>query len=114
MRDDRDKLRDILDAIQHIEERLPKGSDAYYADALIQIWIMHHLQIIGEASARLSAGMRDSHPEVPWSDVIGMRNALVHHYFGIDIEEVWDTATKYLPAFKRRIQAMLAELSGDE
>ncbi len=76
MRDDRDKLWDILEAIGHIEERLPEESDAYYADALLQVWIMHHLQIVGGASARLSAGMRERHPEVPWADVIGMRNAL--------------------------------------
>ncbi|MEW6352568.1 MAG: HepT-like ribonuclease domain-containing protein [Thermodesulfobacteriota bacterium] len=86
MRDDLDKLRDILDAIRHIEERQPDEPDAYYADVLIQVWIMHHLQIVGEAAARPSAGIRERYPEVPWSDVTGMRNALVHHYFGIDLD----------------------------
>jgi uncharacterized protein with HEPN domain len=56
----------------------------------LQIWVLHHLQILGEACRSLSAGFRERHPNDVWSKAAGLRNILVHHYFDIDAGIVWD------------------------
>jgi uncharacterized protein with HEPN domain len=68
------------------------------------------MQIIGEAAGRLSDGLRASHSDVPWTEIIGMRNVLVHEYFGVDGEEIWATIHHDLPALKQRLAAILAAL----
>ena len=72
--------------------------------------MIHHLAIIGEAAARLSLTLRASHPEVPWSGMIGMRNVLVHGYFSVELEEVWGTVERYVPRLREQIEAILREL----
>jgi uncharacterized protein with HEPN domain len=64
MRDDRAKLLDILEAIEHIKKYVAKGRTAFQSDELIQTWFLRHLQIIGEASRSLSAFVKDRHPEI--------------------------------------------------
>ncbi len=78
---------------------------------MLQVWVVHHLQIIGEAARSTSQALRVAHPEIPWASVIAMRNLLVHEYFGIDIEEVWSTAVNDVPLLRPEVEAMLAELS---
>ena len=78
MRDDAERLRDILDAIHQVERYLEKGRGEFNTNELVQVWVVHHLQIIGEAARGLSRGLRAEHPEVPWSDVIAFRNLVVH------------------------------------
>ena len=90
MRDDRQRLQDILEAIELIEKYASKGRAAFEQDELIQIWFLRHLQIIGEASRALSDNIRESHPEIPWAKIIGMRHILVHNYFEIDLPIVWN------------------------
>lgn len=113
MRDDHERLQDILEAIAKIEKYAQRGKTAFEKDELIQNWIVNHLQIIGEASRTLTPEFRDQHPEIPWSDIIGMRNILVHDYFGIDTEIVWSVVEESLPTFKQLITAMLQEKNGE-
>lgn len=84
MRDDRERLRDILDAIFNIE-RYPRDKED---SELIESWVLRHLQNIGEAASKLSTALQTAHPEIPWAEMIAMRNILVHDYFGIDANEV--------------------------
>jgi uncharacterized protein with HEPN domain len=114
MRDDRVRLRDILDAIARIEKYAVRGRQHFEQDELVQTWIVHHLEIIGEATRGLSAALRSSHPQVPWAQIIAMRNILIHAYFGIDLDEVWAAVERDLPEFKRQIQSTLAQLGGAE
>jgi uncharacterized protein with HEPN domain len=107
MRTDRDRLQDILDAIHSIGKYAQEGRDRFEKDELIQNWIVHHLQIIGEASNKLSEDIKVAHPAVPWSAMIGMRNILVHEYMGIDLGEVWTTVEYDLPALQEQIQAII-------
>lgn len=74
---------------------------------MIQSWIIRHLQIIGEAARALSETIQQSHPEIPWSKVIGMRNILVHDYFGIDKDIVWNVIEHELPKLKPQINAIV-------
>ena len=109
MRDDRLWLLDMLGAIEKIEKYAAKGRQAFYEEELIQVWIIYYIQVIGEAANQLSPSFRQSYSEIPWSNVTTMRNVLVHHYFGIDLEEIWDTVCIDLPPLKVKIQEILAE-----
>jgi uncharacterized protein with HEPN domain len=82
MRDPKERLRAIIDAITRIECYAARGREAFEQDELIQVWIVHHLQIIGEAAAQLGRNFHDAHPEMPWPQIVAMRNILVHEYFG--------------------------------
>ena len=110
MRDDRERLLDILEAIENIQRRAAAGQETYLDDELVQVWMVHHIQIIGEAASGLSRPVRERHPDVPWRDIVAMRNVLVHQYFGIDLEQVWDTVMIDLPRLKSDIVRIVAEL----
>ncbi len=107
MRTDRDRLLDILESIRRIREKLPDTKEEFIRSDLLQVWVIYHIQVIGEAANGLSPGFRESHRAIPWQDVIGMRHILVHHYFGIDITEVWNTATIDLPEMEQEIRMIL-------
>ena len=112
MRDDRFRLRDILEAIERIERYSSKGRASFLEQELVQTWIIHHIQIIGEATSRLSDDLCRKHPEIPWAQIVAMRNILVHEYFGVDLNEIWRTVEQVLPAFKVQIQALLDQMKG--
>ncbi len=110
MRDAKERLRDILDCIDKIE-RYQSLSQAELEDSeLVQVWFLRHLQIIGEASRALSTGLRESASEIPWSKIIGMRNILVHDYFKIDLNTLWDTVQVDIPKLKPQIINLLKKL----
>lgn len=110
MRDDRQKVLDIQEAIERIEKYAAHGRETFDGDELIQTWVLHHLQIIGEAARCLSEPFRNQHPDVPWSEIIGTRNILVHHYFGIDKDLVWSVIENDLPALKTSIERIIKSL----
>lgn len=107
MRDDQERLKDIAEAIGRIEKYAAKGRKAFEKDELIQNWIVRHLQIIGEAVRCISAEYRDKHSDFEWSKIIGMRNILVHDYFGIDVDIVWSAVEHDLPVLKQKIEELL-------
>ena len=98
MRDPKERLRDILDAIGRIESYAVRGRRAFESDELLQSWFVRHLQIIGEAVRALPQDVRDRASNVPWSKIVGMRHILVHDYFEIDQEAVWDVAEDRRPS----------------
>jgi len=108
MRDDRARLQDMLEAIGKIEEYASRGRDAFLQDELLQVWMTHHIQIIGEAAANLSPGFREHYRDLPWADIVAMRNVVVHEYFGIDLSEIWDTVQADIPELKSRLLAILS------
>ncbi len=110
MRDDRQRLLDIQEAIEQIEKYTEQGQTVFEQDELIQTWVIHHLQIIGEACRAVSQALRDRYPLVPWTKIIGMRNILVHLYFGIDEEIVWSVVEKDLPGLKHEVGLILEQL----
>jgi uncharacterized protein with HEPN domain len=110
MRSDLERLRDILEAIQKIEHYTGEGKIQFEANELIQTWTLYHLQIIGEATGRLSNQIRDQNPDIPWPQIISLRNIIVHHYFGIDLEEIWTTVQKDLPVFKNQVKQIMQQL----
>jgi len=107
MRDDRERLLDIKEAIENVQKYASRGRNAFRNDELIQTWILHHIQILGEAAARLSDEFQEKHPDILWFKIIGMRNILVHDYFGIDIEAVWSVVENDLPVLYDQIRRLL-------
>jgi len=110
MRNERERLLDILEAIERIEKYAEEGKDAFESDELIQTWIVHHIAIIGEACRTLPNEFQARYASVPWADIVAMRNILVHHYFGIDTDAVWSVVERDLPELKMNIQTILKSL----
>ncbi len=110
MRDPAERLRDLLEAINQIQEYSDQGRSAFEQEKLIQSWFIRHLQIIGEAARTLPEEIRDLAPSIPWRDFIGMRHVLVHQYFGVDLEILWEIVANDLPRLKPEIEALLHRL----
>lgn len=109
MRDPLERLKDILEAIQHIKRYTATGRQAFEENELVQSWCVRHLQIIGEAARALPVEFRNSIPEIPWSNIVGMRHILVHNYFGIDTELVWNVVENQLDPLKAAIESYLKQ-----
>ena len=103
MRSDQERLNDILQAISKIVARAPVSLEVFLGDEMLQVWVIYHLQVIGEAARAVSESLRDRHPEVPWPQIIALRNILVHEYFGLNMEQVWTMMSKDLPALGETI-----------
>lgn len=110
MRDPKERVLDVLDAIAAIERYPGRNKAAFERDELLQVWFLRHLQIIGEATRALPDDVRALAPEIPWSEIIGMRNILVHGYFDIDTDIVWDAATRDVAAIKPAMERLLRTL----
>jgi uncharacterized protein with HEPN domain len=111
MRSNRERLLDILEAVERIEKYAIRGKAAFIEDELIQNWMVNHINLIGEACRALPNEFQASHAGVPWADIIAMRNLLVHHYFGIDVEAVWLVVERDIPELKLNIQSILIGLT---
>jgi len=114
MRDAAERLRDILEAIDRIEKYAARGRASFEADELIQTWMVHHIEVIGEASRALSPEFQSRFPDIPWRAMIGMRNIIAHQYFGIDLGAVWSVIDHDLPTLKQNIARALEELSAND
>jgi uncharacterized protein with HEPN domain len=110
LRDDGERLRDINEAIEKIEKYVSIGYQAFIEDERTQVWIIHHLQVIGEASNHLSDELIEQNRDIPWADIVGLRNILVHQYFGIDLRQVWETAELDMPVLKAKVREILQEI----
>jgi len=110
MRGDRDRLQDILEAIDRIEQYTAGGRATFDQNELVQTWVIYHIQLIGEAVHGLSTQLTAEHPQVPWSGIIGMRNILIHTYFRINRDAVWRVVEHDIPALKQQIVSVLATL----
>lgn len=110
MRDPKERLRDILEAIAAIEQYQNRDKDSFETDKMLQVWFLRHLQIIGEAARSLSDEVRNLARDIPWSKIIGMRNILVHNYFDIDTEIVWNAVQQDIPKLKSNIEGLLRKL----
>lgn len=81
----------------------------FVGNHLIQDGVIRQLEIMGEAAKRLSNEIKDKYSEIPWRDITGMRDKLIHDYFGVDITAVWDTAVRDIPILKDKLRDILLD-----
>jgi uncharacterized protein with HEPN domain len=81
---------------------------------VLALAVSHAVEIVGEAASRVSRAFCEAHPEIPWSEVTGMRHRIVHDYFAVDYRRLWDTVRGDLPPLIAQLQRLLAEADGAE
>jgi uncharacterized protein with HEPN domain len=108
MRRDQQRLSDILEALDWIAKAISGRTEAeFLADETLCYAVAQKLTVIGEAVARLSPEITARHNSVPWPDIVGLRNILVHQYFGIHWPLVWQTASDDAPVLRSRVAEIL-------
>lgn len=108
---DIERLRHIVDSINHVEDFLRgKSLDQMKEDVMCYHAVVYNIMIIGEAANMLTSDFRDEHPEIPWRQIIDMRNVLVHGYYNTSPLFVWETYTNDLPFLKQKMEQFIKEL----
>jgi uncharacterized protein with HEPN domain len=108
-------LRDILIAAKLVQE----GVNGFDKETLAADWVrlsavIRQIEIIGEASRRLSKEFRLQHPEIPWREIVGMRDILIHAYDQLEIDDIWDTATRDIPDLISKVEPLVSNLPDQE
>ena len=110
MKDDILYLGHINDAIETIEQYLGSASyQQFMGDKMMIDAVVRELEIIGEATNNLSRDFRNGHPEIPFRDIIDMRNVLIHDYAGVNTRIVWETCKNDLPLLKQAVKKSLSK-----
>lgn len=101
-------LRHIIDAIDRIEEYTKNISqENFMKNHLIQDGVIRQIEIIGEATKRVSDELKAKYADIPWKDMAGMRDKLAHDYLGVDIDAVWDTVVEDIPLLKGKLNKLV-------
>lgn len=111
MRQDLDRLHDILEAIAAIRRYTVCGRERFDGDELVRVWCLRHIEIIGEAASRLSEDLRNNYAIAPWREIMAMRDALIHGYFDIDWEAVWAVVERDIGPLEHSVETILRAAS---
>lgn len=115
LNDDQVRLQHIIDSIREALEYIAESDRASFCgNRLLQHGLVRCIEVIGEASSRLSQSLRDANPHIPWAAIIGMRNRIIHAYYDIDIDLVWKTATEDLPVLLPKVESIIQDLMRPE
>ncbi len=114
MKDQRVYLLHAIDAVDAVVEYTSDGRDAFFADRKTQDAVIRNLEILGQAVKGLSDETRSLDPELQWRQIAGMRDKLIHEYFGVDLALVWDVVERALPDLRPRLQALLTSVANDD
>lgn len=107
MKDDKVFLQTILECIVKIERYTNSGKQKFMSSDLIQDAVIRNLEIVGEATKRVSQGTKERHQEIPWRQMAGLRDVLIHDYMGISLKIVWNVVQNELPQLKTKIIELL-------
>ena len=101
-------IEDILEAIGKIDRYLAGMDKAgFLADSKTVDSVIRNLEIIGEATKRLPKSIKDAYPSVPWGQIVGLRNRVIHDYFGVDLELVWTIVKNDMPSYQHALAGIL-------
>ena len=107
MKDWRVYLAHILECVEAIESYTQGMSEEdFLAAPHIQDAVIRRIEVMGEAAARMPAEVREQYPHIPWGQMIGMRNMLIHEYFNVDTYLVWDTVRQDIPKLKAQLKSI--------
>ena len=108
--DDTVYLKHILEAIEKIERyTIAVKLNEFLADTLIQDGTVRQIEIIGEAAKKILDKIKNKNSEIPWKKIVGMRDKLIHGYFGVDLDAVWKTIKEDIPTLKINVNALLKQ-----
>jgi len=110
VKDNRVYLLQILDLIEKIESYTHGGRDEFMASPMIQDAVIRNFEIIGEAVKQVSEQVKTEHPEIPWRNIAGFRDILIHRYMGVDLEAVWNVVVSEIPTLKSVIIEILSDV----
>jgi uncharacterized protein with HEPN domain len=109
-RKDIDFIHDILEATQRILAYTDKLSfDEFIKDYKTQDAVIRNLEIIGEAAKKISAGIHDRYPDIPWTTMAKARDRLIHHYFGVNLDIIWQIVSSELPFLEQQIKTITTQ-----
>ena len=114
MNRDRDFLFDVIELIETINRHRPDSEEAFVGDEVLLTAMIHWVQTIGEAANAVSGELREHHPEVPWRQVVDIRNLLAHGYRYVDPSIVWQVVVRDLPTLESQIRLILGGLPEGE
>ena len=114
MNRDRLFLADILKSCDKIANYIAEGLDGFLANEMVQDAVIRNLEIIGEAVKNLSAETKARASDQPWRQIAGMRDKLIHQYFGVNLARVWETAFQILPSFRSVILELINDLPDEK
>jgi uncharacterized protein with HEPN domain len=109
VKEDRVYLLHIRDAIERALSYTAEGKQAFFADPRTQDAVIRNLEVIGEAVKSLSESSKALHATVPWKRIAGMRDKMIHEYFGVNLQLVWDAVEQEVPRLKQEVEAILRE-----
>jgi len=106
-RDYIDYIDDILNSVEELEEFI-EGMDyeTFSSDRKTENAVIRSLEVMGEAAAKIPDTIRDKYPDIPWKRMVGMRNKLIHDYFGVDLDIIWAVSTEEIPPLKVHIKRL--------
>lgn len=107
MNEDRVYLEHIRDGLQDIATYSSAGREAFFKERMRQDAILRKLQIIGQAVKNLSENVKSRQPHIPWKQIAGMRDKVIHDYFGVNLEIVWAVVENELPKLRTAVSALL-------
>ena len=100
-------LESIRDCLERIAEYTAAGEQAFAESRLIQDGVIRNLEVIGEATKNLSTDLRAANPEIPWRQIAGMRDVLIHDYLKVNLARVWNTVHTDLPPLRATVLRLL-------
>ena len=104
-------VNDILDSIKKIESYVKNMTyEDFIKDNLVKDAVLRNIEVLGEAAENIPDDLREEYSEVPWKRIIGLRNIVIHEYFGVDFENIWKIITENIPETKPYIEQILKKV----